>query len=148
MKVSTKGRYGLRSLLDLAIHQKDGQVSLSSIAERQKISLNYLEQVFAVLRRAGLVKSIKGFQGGYILAMEPEEITVDMVITALEGDFRIVDDSVFNDGHCDPIRLAVKQLVWDQINNKVEEYIQNTTLKDLCLEYERLNEDNMNMYYI
>lgn len=148
MKVSTKGRYGLRSLLDLAIHQKDGQVSLASIADRQKISLNYLEQVFAVLRRAGLVKSIKGFQGGYILALEPEDITVDMVITALEGEFRIVDDSVFTEGQCDPIRLAVKQLVWDQINKQVEDYIQNTTLKDLCLEYERLNEDNMNMYYI
>ncbi len=148
MKVSTKGRYGLRALLDLAIHSTQGQVSLAGIAERQKISLNYLEQVFAVLRRAGLVKSIKGFQGGYILAMEPEKITVDMVVTALEGEFRIVDDTILEDSENDYIRLAVKELVWDKINEQVGNYIKKTTLKDLCLEYESMNHENGNMYYI
>ena len=148
MKISTKGRYGLRALLDLAIHSKEGQVSLSGIAERQMISQNYLEQVFAVMRRAGLVKSIKGFQGGYMLAMEPEKITVDMVVTALEGEFRIIDDSVVEDNINDPIRLAVKELVWDRINEQVGSYLKSTTLKDLCLEYERKIMENNTMYYI
>lgn len=148
MKISTKGRYGLRALLDLAMHSSEGQVSLANIAERQKISLNYLEQVFAVMRRAGLVKSIKGFQGGYMLALEPEKITVDMVVSALEGEFHIVDDSIFVDSQNDSIRLAVKELVWDRINEQVGNYIQSTTLRDLCREYERRNIGNLDIYYI
>lgn len=71
MKISTKGRYGLRALVDLASHSTSEAVSLASVANRQKISVNYLEQVFATLRKAGLVKSIKGPQGGYMLAMKP-----------------------------------------------------------------------------
>ncbi len=148
MKISTKGRYGLRALLDLAIHSVEGQVSLSGISERQNISQNYLEQVFAVMRRVGLVKSVKGYQGGYLLAMEPEKITIDMVITALEGEFRIVDDSIMEDSSDDPIRLAVKELVWDKINEQVGSYIKKTTLKDLCIEYESKNFKNSNMYMI
>lgn len=148
MKISTKGRYGLRALLDLAIHSGEGQVSLSSIAKRQNISLNYLEQVFSVLRRAGVVKSIKGFQGGYMLAMEPEKITIDQVITALEGEFRIVDDSILEDIEHDPIRAAIKELVWDRINEQVSQYTKNTTLQDLCQEYEKRQENTISMYYI
>ena len=148
MKISTKERYGLRALIDLAIHSYEGQVSLASIAERQMISLNYLEQVFAVLRRAGFVKSIKGFQGGYMLAMDPEDVTVDMVVTALEGEFRIVDESIFEDNYQDAIRMAVKELVWDEVNNKVGEYVQSTTLKDICFEYQSRQTEVSNMYYI
>ncbi len=148
MKVSTKGRYGLRALVDLAVHSCEGQVSLAEIAKRQKISLNYLEQVFAVMRRAGFVKSVKGFQGGYMLAMEPESITVDMVVTVLEGEFRIVDDSIFEVDEQDALRLAVKELVWDPINTKVGEYIHSTTLKDICQDYQTRQTDSMIMYYI
>ncbi len=148
MKISTKGRYGLRALLDLAINSREGQVSLASIANRQNISVNYLEQVFSVMRRAGLVKSIKGFQGGYILAMAPEEITIDQVITALEGNFRIVDDSIFNSMTDDPIRAVVKELVWDRINEQVSQYTMKTTLQDLCQEYENRQANIINMYYI
>ena len=148
MKISTKGRYGLRALLDLAVHQGEGQVSLTSIAERQNISQNYLEQVFGVLRRAGLVQSIKGSQGGYMLAMKPEDITVDMAVTALEGEFRIVDECIFRGEQNDSIRLAVKELVWDRINKQVLQYTENTTLQDLCLEYEKRNASNLDMYYI
>ncbi len=148
MKVSTKGRYGLRALVDLAVHSSEGQVSLAEIARRQKISLNYLEQVFAVMRRAGFVKSIKGFQGGYMLAMEPENITVDMVVTALEGEFRIVDDSIFQEDKLDTLRLAVMELVWEPINTKVLEYIRSTTIKKICQDYLNRQTDTLDMFYI
>lgn len=148
MKVSTKGRYGIRALVDLAVHSIETHVSLVSIAERQKISLNYLEQVFASLRKAGLVKSIKGSQGGYVLSRSPKEITVGEVIAVLEGDFRIVDDNLFEDGELDPIRMAIKTLLWDKINANVNHYLTSTTLEDLAEEYRRLNNDFPEMYYI
>lgn len=148
MKVSTKGRYGLRALVDLAVFSVDGHVSLVSIAERQKISLNYLEQVFATLRKAGIVKSIKGAQGGYNLSDKPENIKISFIIKVLEGEFNIVDESLYDDGNIDPIQLAVKNLVWDKINTKVNEYLEKTTLDDLANEYKRLNNMEPNMYYI
>ncbi|MDK2789160.1 MAG: Rrf2 family transcriptional regulator, cysteine metabolism repressor, partial [Epulopiscium sp.] len=76
MKLSTKGRYGLKAMVDLAVHSQDKHIALRHIAERQDISEHYLEQLIAVLRKAGLVKSIRGAQGGYSLALSPEEITV------------------------------------------------------------------------
>ena len=90
MKVSTKGRYGLRAMIDLALYSQNDQVPLVSIAERQDISKSYLEQVFSTLRKAGLVTSIKGAQGGYVLASDPEDITVGMILRALEGDLSVV----------------------------------------------------------
>ena len=84
MKVSTKGRYGLRAMIDLSLYSKNELVPLASIAERQDISKSYLEQVFSALRKAGLVKSIKGAQGGYSLSTGPEDITVGMILRALE----------------------------------------------------------------
>ena len=85
MKLSTKGRYGVKAMVDLAIHNSEGQIALKSIAERQEISENYLEQLFATLRKAGLVKSTRGAQGGYVLADKPEKITVGTILRALEG---------------------------------------------------------------
>lgn len=92
MRISTKGRYGLRALVDLASHAQEDAVSLVHVAQRQKVSLNYLEQVFATLRKAGIVKSQKGAQGGYMLARRPEEIKVGEILGALEGSFSIVDE--------------------------------------------------------
>ena len=98
MKLSMKSRYGLRALIDLAINSKTEQVALNSIAERNKISPQYLEQVFASLRKAGIVKSIKGSQGGYFLSRPPQEITVSSIIEALEGDYRIEDEELPKEG--------------------------------------------------
>ena len=80
MKLSTKGRYGVKAMFDLALHHGEGPIALKSIAERQGISEHYLEQLIAVLRKAGLVKSVRGAQGGYSLAREPENITVGDII--------------------------------------------------------------------
>lgn len=147
MKVSTKGRYGLRALVDLAVNSTDRHVSLVEIANRQKISLNYLEQVFGILRKAGVVKSIKGAQGGYVLADKPENIKALQIITILEGEFSIVDE-LESDKEQDSIQLAIKSLVWDKINEKVNYYLENTTLEDLVHEHKRLNDEEVYMYYI
>ncbi|BCN32203.1 RrF2 family transcriptional regulator [Anaeromicropila herbilytica] len=148
MKVSTKGRYGLRALVDLTVYSTDNHVSLVSIAERQKISLNYLEQVFAILRKAGIVKSIKGAQGGYILSDKPENIKVSTILRVLEGDFNIIDENIYDDEHIDAIQAAVKNLVWLKINENVNRYLESTTLEDLANEYRRLNNIQPIMYYI
>ncbi|ROR28426.1 BadM/Rrf2 family transcriptional regulator [Mobilisporobacter senegalensis] len=147
MKVSTKGRYGLRALVDLTINSKDKHVSLVEIANRQNISLNYLEQVFGTLRKAGIVKSIKGAQGGYVLADSPENIKISTILTTLEGEFSIVDEGD-SDKQLDSIQLAVKALVWDKINENVNYYLENTTLEDIANEHRRLNGTESYMYFI
>lgn len=148
MKVSTKGRYGLRALVDLTVNSTESHVSLVSIAQRQKISLNYLEQVFATLRKAKIVKSIKGAQGGYCLAKPASQIKVADVLDVLEGEFCIVDEDMFEEDQIDAVRLAVKTLVWDKINAKVNEYLTSTTLEELAKEYDRLNGEAPDLYYI
>lgn len=147
VKVSTKGRYGLRALVDLAVNSVDKHVSLVEIANRQNISLNYLEQVFGTLRKAGIVKSIKGAQGGYILVAKPENIKVLQIITILEGEFSIVDE-LEPDKKQDSIQLAIKSLVWDKINENVNYFLENTTLEDLVNEHKRLNHEDAYMYFI
>ncbi|MDO5521935.1 MAG: RrF2 family transcriptional regulator [bacterium] len=148
MKVSTKGRYGLRALVDLAVNSTTNHVSLVSIANRQKISLNYLEQVFASLRKAKIVKSVKGAQGGYSLGKPASQIKISEILEILEGEFNIVDEDIFEDHEIDSVRLAVKTLVWDRINENVNKYLESTTLEDLANEYIRLNSESPEMYYI
>ena len=111
MKLSMKSRYGLRALIDLTINSKTEQVALNSIAERNKISPQYLEQVFASLRKAGIVKSIKGSQGGYFLSRPPQEITVSSIIEALEGDYRIEDEELPKEGKYTGSVKAIQKLV-------------------------------------
>lgn len=147
MKISTKGRYGLRALVDLASHSTSEAVSLASVANRQKISVNYLEQVFATLRKAGLVKSIKGPQGGYMLAVKPEEMQVADILTALEGKFSIIDE-VASQEQQDKVQKAINELVWEKINQQVNHYLESTTLADLVEEYQKLNGEEEYMYYI
>jgi len=148
MKVSTKGRYGLRALVDLTVYSKVNHVSLISIAERQNISSNYLEQVFAALRKAGIVKSIKGSKGGYILADKPENITVAQIIRVLEGDFNIVDELHDVNAEKDNIQLAVQSLVWERVNKEMDNIFSSVTLEDLANEYKKLNVNMGVMYYI
>lgn len=147
MKISTKGRYGLRALVDLAYHCNDETVSLASVGGRQKISVNYLEQVFATLRKAGIVRSVKGPQGGYALAKKPEELKVSEILTSLEGKFSIIDETVPAE-QWDKIQTAIYELVWSRINTQVNEFLEHMTLADLVKEYRMLNQEEENMYYI
>ena len=144
MKVSTKGRYGLRALVDLTVSTIDAPVPLADIAGRQNISLNYLEQVFGQLRRAGIVRSIKGSGGGYRLAKDARQITVKEVLEALEGPFSLAEES---GNPADPLQRAIRRLVWDEIDRQVNSFLEEKTLDDLAKEYEKSRQDGM-MYYI
>lgn len=144
MNISTKGRYGLRALVDLAVNSVSGQVPLASIAERENISFNYLEQVFALLRKGGIVKSVKGPQGGYVLAKPIDKITIKDIIYVLEGELKISEDDI----ELNESQKVIDNLLWQKINYSIDDILSNTTLQDLVYEYNRLNEAQMNMYYI
>ncbi|NLM10462.1 MAG: Rrf2 family transcriptional regulator [Clostridiaceae bacterium] len=146
MKISTKGRYGLRAMVDLAVFSGGEHVSLSSIAERQMISVNYLEQVFSVLRKAGLVRSIKGAQGGYTLTDEPSNIYVGSILRVLEGELSVIE---FDNSECrNMIQACLKDMVWDRMNECLNEMVDSITLEDLANDYRRLNGFDAIMYYI
>ena len=132
MKISTKGRYGLRALIDLAMNSGEGCVSLSEISQRQDLSLNYLESIFASLKRAGIVIGIAGAQGGYVLAKPAEEITLRDIMTVLEGDMSVYD----NLGERTSIRSFLNRNVWDVIDRSVDEVLTGTTLEDVLKDIE------------
>ena len=134
MKLSTRGRYGLRALVDLAANAGEGTASLVQTARRQKLSLNYLEQVFAPLRRAGIVTTVKGAGGGYALARDMDEITVKEVIEALEGEISIADEAA--GVREDEVQSAIRSLLWDEIDRQVEKLLAGRTLGSLVREYE------------
>ena len=148
MKLSMKSRYGLRALIDLTINSKTEQVALNSIAERNKISPQYLEQVFASLRKAGIVKSIKGSQGGYFLNKPAEQITISEVIEALEGDYRIEAEDVPEDCDYKAAPEAIQKLVIDKVNYELEKILTGITLHDLEKEYQTYVDYGQDMYYI
>ena len=134
MKISTKGRYGLRAMLDLALNSAGDLVTLASVAERQGISANYLEQVFAILRKAGLVKSIKGAQGGYVLADRPSNITVGAILRALEGDLSVTDDNAVIQDYSQSVEYCLQKNVWEKINESINQVVDSITLEDLMYE--------------
>ncbi|MGE9975303.1 RrF2 family transcriptional regulator [Coprococcus catus] len=130
MKVSKKARYGLRALVDLAVHIQECPVPLVEIAKRQEMSLNYLEQVLGALRKAGIVKSMKGPKGGYSLDKEPKEITVEEIFDAVEGKFCIVEKK--EEKELDALQRAIRKLVWDQIDEDVIALLQDMTLAEIA----------------
>ena len=146
MKLSTKGRYGLRALVDLAANEAGEAVSLAQTAKRQKLSLNYLEQVFGMLRRAGIVVGVKGSNGGFRLARGKDDITVKEILEALEGKFSIADDA--GEDTQDPVQNALRDLLWDEIDRKINQFLREKTLGSLVREYRRNLEKGTIMYYI
>lgn len=147
MKVSTKGRYGLRAMVDLAIHSSEGHVALNAIADRQDISVNYLEQVFSTLRKAGLVKSVKGAQGGYMMSMQPSQMTVGMILRALEGNLVVVDETE-NTGAEKSVQHCIQMMVWDVMTETVNKMVDQMTLEDLVNSYRTLSGKETSVYYI
>ncbi|HOV27472.1 MAG TPA: Rrf2 family transcriptional regulator [Pseudobacteroides sp.] len=149
MKLSTKGRYGVKAMLDLALHSSEGNVSLKSIADRQELSENYLEQLFASLRKAGLVKSIRGAQGGYILADSPDNISVGAILRALEGSLAPVSCvSEYNESPCDKYSFCVTKMIWEKMMDGVNQVVDSISLQSLIEEYHRLNKNDNIMYFI
>ncbi len=133
MKISTKGRYGLRMMLDLVHHYQNGLVSLKEIAQRQEISEKYLEQIIILLHKSGLIKSMRGSQGGYALAKSPEEITVGAVLRALEGSLVPVD-CVLDVESCPRAEGCATRRLWNKIADAVSGVVDNTTLAELAKE--------------
>ena len=134
MKISTNSRYGLRALVDLAEHSAGEPVTLCAIAARQEVSESYMEQAFASLKKAGLLRSARGSSGGYMLAREAEAITVGEVLRVLEGDLSIVQTILPGDA----VSQAVASLVWSAIDRRLAAMVNDTSLTDLIQEHERM----------
>ena len=147
MKISTKFRYGLRAMLDLAIAQGDSPVLVQSIAERQQLSKKYLENLLIALKSAGLVRSVRGAKGGYLLARNPEEITVEAISTALEGPL-VLADCVSHPGHCDRLEECATQELWASMTNALVDIMRNTTLADIVARSQEMAAKQSSMYYI
>ena len=144
MKLTTRGRYGLRAVLDLAVNTENEAVSLSEIAERQGISMNYLEQLIAKLKKSGIVQGIRGAQGGYVLAMPPEEISVGDILRALEGDLIPVDCAELNSGDtpCINSDTCVTKYVWKRISDSINEAVDGIMLSELVDESRKIQADS------
>lgn len=142
MKISTRGEYGIRALLDIAEYQHEAPVALRSIAERQNLSESYLEQLFTLLKKAGLVKSTRGAQGGYILSRKPEEIKVIEVIQTLEGPIAPVECvneflPKTNSGCANASTCSIK-LLWGRLRDSMISVLEATSLADLINEAKEL----------
>ncbi|MDK2823148.1 MAG: Rrf2 family transcriptional regulator, cysteine metabolism repressor [Clostridia bacterium] len=148
MKLSTKGRYGVKAMFDLAQNYGSGPIPLNSIAQRNSISEHYLEQLIAVLRKAGLVKSVRGAQGGYILSKSPEAITIGDIIRVLEGPIAPVDCvSEEEPEPCNNAEFCVTRSIWARVRDSVADVLDSITLADM-LEEEKKRRDESYMYYI
>ena len=144
MKISTKGKYGLRAMIDLAQYSEQEAVSISSIAQRQKISESYLEQLVAKLKKAGLVVSTRGAAGGYRLARSASEISVGDVLRALEGDVRAVICTAQTEEGCEGEDLCVTKYVWQRINESIEKTVDEMMLDQLVAESRKAQEKAKN----
>lgn len=131
MKISTKGRYALRLMLDLALHNTGEAVSLKDIAKRQGISDKYLEQIISVLNKAGYVRSVRGAQGGYLLKKAPEEYTVGMILRLTEGTLAPVSCVEDEESECKREDSCVTVMVWKRLNAAINEVVDHITLADL-----------------
>jgi Rrf2 family transcriptional regulator, cysteine metabolism repressor len=139
MKISTKGRYGLRCMVDIAVNSMGDYIPLKVIAERQEISENYLEQVFSTLRKADLVKSIRGSQGGYTLSKDASKITVGEVLRVLEGELSITGDDPNSMQGGKSIECCINSTVWQSVNNSINSVVDSITLENLVDEYKKLS---------
>ena len=131
MKISTKGRYALRMLLDLATNDKGGYTALRDVAERQNISKKYLEQIVPVLHKAEILQTTRGFQGGYKLARDPEEITVGEVLRLTEGNLAPFVCLETEKNTCKRAGECVTLHIWEGLQKVIAEYLDNITLRDM-----------------
>ena len=129
MKVSTRGRYGLRAMIDLARNQSGGAIPLREIAERQNISIQYLEQIFVNLRRAGLVRSVRGAHGGYKLNKIPGKIYVGDIIKVLEGP--VAPSECLLTEECSEQSDCITREFWKKVKQSIDDVLYSMTLEDL-----------------
>ena len=131
MKVSTKGRYALRIMIDLAQHNDGEAISLKDIARRQEVSAKYLELIIAILNKAGFVHSTRGKAGGYRLVLSPAEYTVGEILKAAEGGLAPVNCRECSDGDCPRADQCATLPLWQRLDQLVENFLQSVTLQDM-----------------
>src|SRR5208337_5634236 len=137
MKISTKSRYGLRAVFDIAYHSAGLSTQVKEISARQAISPRYIEQIFQKLKKAGIIKSIRGPSGGYYLAKKFEEIRVGDIVRATEGSVHLVPCAAprpTSKKACDRIEQCVVRDVWAEASQRLLAYLDSVTLQDLCTE--------------
>jgi Rrf2 family protein len=144
MRISTRGRYGIRLLIDLAEHTEEPHIPLASVAERQGISIRYLEQVAVILRRAGFIRSVKGASGGYTLARPPVDILIGDVLRELEGDMLVIDPPLPNTVET-KLQRCIRLTVFDRLNERIAAVIDRGTLAGLV---GTVDPDELYMYFI
>jgi Rrf2 family transcriptional regulator, cysteine metabolism repressor len=137
MKLSTKGRYGVKAMVDLAIHYGGEPVSIKSISLRQGISEYYLEQLFSPLRKSGLINSVRGAQGGYVLSAIPKAITVAEIMEVLEGPIEI--SNCLDEKSCNNVDCCATRLLWAKIKDSIDSVTKSTTLQDILDDYNNMN---------
>ena len=141
MKLSTKSTYGLRAMLTVALEAQRGAVSIMDIARREGISISYLEQLLNKLKHEGLVESIRGPKGGYVLSKNPDRITVGQVVKVLEGGISPVYCITPRKDHkdtCDRIKSCATKIVWARLAKAMNDCLESMTLEDLCVEARRI----------
>ena len=131
MKISTKGRYAIRMMLDLAIHRSDGYISLKDIAERQNISKKYLEQIIPLLNRSGFLRTSRGYQGGYMLVEPPSKYTVGEILRLTEGSLAPVSCLDFEVNDCPQQAECLTLPIWKGLYKAVTDYLDGITLQDI-----------------
>ncbi|GAA0784296.1 RrF2 family transcriptional regulator [Hathewaya limosa] len=144
MKISTKGIYGIKAMVDLAIYSEKDKVTLKSICERQSISERYLEQIFSLLRKGGLIKGVKGAQGGYTLVKGAKEITIGEILRVVEGEIRAVNVEEHN---MDNLDKCIAENLWKKLNKTINDFTDEITLEFLAQKYKE-NQEDIIMYYI
>lgn len=142
MRLSTRGRYGLKAMYQLALHYGEGPIPLNYVANEQGLSENYLEQLFSVLRKEGLLISVRGAQGGYMLAKHPEDITIGNILRALEGDMAPVDCVINDNVTCEREEGCVTKLVWMRLKDSINNVIDSITLQDMLNEQKKMKMNN------
>jgi len=147
MRLSTKGRYGARAMLDLALHYNEGPILIKDISKRQGISKQYLEQLFIPLRAAGLARATRGARGGFTLVKPPSQIKLSEIIQVMEGSaspVACVDDA----GICSRSDLCVTREVWAEMKEAIDKVLEFTTLQDLVERQKEKEQDKLGMYQI
>ncbi len=141
MKISTRGRYGIRLMIALALHYEKGTIPLKAIAKDQGISEKYLEQIINPLTKSGLVKSFRGAQGGYILTNPPADTTVGEVLRVLEGSLSPVD--CVDHPNCENADRCVSLSIWKKMKDALDEVVDGITLADMAAEFAEKNPDGI-----
>ena len=145
MKISTKGRYSLRMLLDLAEHKNEGYIALKDIAERQNISKKYLEQIVTLLNSSGLLRTNRGYQGGYMLAKEPSQYTVRQILRITEGGICPIACMEDEPNQCERSNFCKTLPVWQGLAKVIDEYLEGITLQTILDDYQTAGADEYNI---